>query len=150
MGPPSYMRSVVGWNVVMRLVTVLLKLLILLKCIANNSIDKCGRLVSSEHNFFHFFLLISGDFLSQTAVIWKGTERNLDAGTVGPEVHQQNSQSYRNLKQRDSNNHPCVSEERWMSGSEMKRKNCAHTHVDSRSVIAEHLQLKKWKARKLK
>jgi hypothetical protein len=32
-----------------------------------------------------------------------------------------------------------------------EKTNCVHTHVDLRSVMAEeHLQLKKWKARKLK
>ena len=146
MGPPSYVRSVVGRNVFMQRIPVLLNLLILLKCIVNKWYLQM-RKVSTIKTFF--FWLVSGDLWPQTSVIWKGTEKNLDAGTVGLKIHQQNSQSYRNLKQRVSHSHPCVSKERWMSGSEMKRKNCVHTHVDSRGVTAEHLQLKKWKARKV-
>ena len=150
MGPPSYIRSVVDRNVVMRHIRLLLKLLILLKRILKNSYRQVRKVSTIRTYFSHIFLLISGDLWPQTAVIWKGTEKNLDTGTAETKVHQQNSQSYHNLKEHVSHIHSCVAEERWMSGNEMKRKNCVRTHVDSRSVIAEHLQLKKWKARKVK
>ena len=61
MGPPSYIRSVVDRNVVMRHIPLLLKLLILLKRILKNSYRQVRKVSTIRTYFSHIFLLISGD-----------------------------------------------------------------------------------------